>query len=105
MNSTKADHTRMMIMLGIGPEISEMPKECSPMEADLIEELQMLLEQMQCLGYVGARGVEHHLCAVCDEILSRLPTTKLLDAVPWCAAPVQVCTRANDTTQVWRRCT
>ena len=75
----------------LDPNISELFEESPPVEADLIEELEMLLEQMQCLGYGGARGVEEQLCAVCDGILSNLSRTTLLYAVPWYSAPMQMC--------------
>ena len=66
-------------------ETSKSTKEDLRVQEDLfIEELQSLLEEMQCFGYEGARGVEDRLCVVCDQILSRLPEMTLLDAVPWC---------------------
>ena len=100
MNSTNTDHTRMMTLLeseslDIDPDISEISEESPPVEAGLIVKLEILLEQMRCLGYGGACGVEDQLCAVCDEILSGLPTDTLLDAVPWYSAPMQMCKCAH----------
>jgi hypothetical protein len=59
-------------------------------EDQFIEDLQLLLEEMQCFGYEGARGVEDRLCDVCDQILSRLPEITLLDTVPWCRLRMRI---------------
>ena len=102
MVSTKVDLARMtsillwrrkipvrMISEENPPVEDEMPTEEDPIENDLlIEELQILLEEMQCLGYEGAEGVEDQLCVVCDEILSMLPAMPLVDTVAWCSAPM-----------------
>ena len=75
------------------PDSSEMSEESGAVEDDFIEELEILLEDMHCLGYEAALGVEDQLYAVCDQILSRLPDlgcirdgSALLDAVPWYSA-------------------
>jgi hypothetical protein len=75
------------------PDSSEMSEENGAVEDDFIEELEILLEDMHCLGYGAALGVEDQLYGVCDQILSRLPDlgciqdgSTLLDAVPWYSA-------------------
>ena len=114
MVSTKVDLARMTSMLEsdildrrniwistlFDPEIPEMSEENPPVEDEMpteedpvenalpIKELQTMLEEMQCLGYEGAQGVEDQLCVVCDEILSMLPAMPLLDTVAWCSAPM-----------------
>ena len=75
------------------PDSSEMSEESGAVEDDFVEELEILLEEMHCLGYGGARGVEDQLCAVCDQILSRLPDLGCIqDGVPWYSALTQIYT-------------
>ena len=98
-NSTKADHARMTAILEptlFDPDSSATSEESGAVENDFIEELEILLEEMYCLGYGGALGVEDQLCAVCDQILSR-PALRFVwmhpdlgciqDGVPWYSAP------------------
>ena len=70
----------------------------------LIEELEILLEEMQCQGYDGASGVEDQLCGVCDEILSMIPPITL-DTLQRCGDSMLIYTRAHHATQVWAGCT
>ena len=112
MDSTKFDRARMATILkstAFDADVAEISKENPPAEDNipveefsqvkdampteegpsiehdlLIEELDTLLEEMQCLGYEGAQGVEHQLCVVCDKILSILPAIMILDTLPWC---------------------
>ena len=69
------------------PDSSATSEESGAVENDFIEELEILLEEMHCLGYGAALGVEDQLCTVCDQILSRLPDHGCIqDAVPWYSA-------------------